>query len=91
MEKGAAEGESGMFDRPTRSDRGRHVDFVLGRCPFEDVAAGNPATVCQLHLGLADGLAEGLGNVTVDRLTARNPHHAGCRLVIKRELAPADA
>jgi predicted ArsR family transcriptional regulator len=76
--------------RPTRSERGRQVDFVLGRCPFEEVAADNPTTVCQLHLGLAEGLAEGLGNVEVDRLTARNPHHAGCRLVIKRKLAPAN-
>lgn len=71
--------------RPARSERGRQVDFVLGRCPFEEVAAGNPGTVCQLHLGLAEGLAEGLGGVTVDRLTAKDPHRAGCRLVIKRD------
>jgi predicted ArsR family transcriptional regulator len=70
--------------RPVRSERGRQVDFVLGRCPFEEVATGNPATVCQLHLGFAKGLAEGLGGVTVDRLTAKDPRRAGCRLVIKR-------
>ena len=71
--------------RPTRSERGRQVDFVLGRCPFAEVAAGNPDTVCQLHLGLAEGLAEGLGGLTVDRLTAKDPHRAGCRLVLKRD------
>ena len=71
--------------RPTRSERGRQVDFVLGRCPFAEVAAGNPDTVCQLHLGLAEGLAQGLGGLTVDRLTARDPHRAGCRLVLKRD------
>jgi predicted ArsR family transcriptional regulator len=71
--------------RPTRSERGRQVDFVLGRCPFAEVAAGNPETVCQLHLGLAEGLAQGLGDVTMVSLRARDPHRAGCRLVIKRE------
>ena len=77
--------------RPTRSERGRQVDFVLGRCPFAEVAAGNPDTVCQLHLGLAEGLAEGLGGLTVDRLTAKDPHRAGCRLVLKRDPVAAQA
>jgi predicted ArsR family transcriptional regulator len=72
--------------RPTRSERGRQVIFVLGRCPFEQVAADDPDTVCQLHLGLAAGLAESLGGVTVDRLTAKEPHRAGCRLVFERDL-----
>jgi len=71
--------------RPTRSDRGQQIDFILGRCPFAEVAAANPATVCQLHLGLAEGLAEGLGDLRVDRLAVKNPHRAGCRLVVKRD------
>jgi predicted ArsR family transcriptional regulator len=71
--------------RPARSERGRQVDFVLGRCPLEEVAAGKPGIVCQLHLGLVEGLAEGLGGVTVDRLTPKDPHRAGCRLVVKRD------
>jgi predicted ArsR family transcriptional regulator len=72
--------------RPTRRERGRQVTFVLGRCPFEEVAADDPDTICQLHLGLAKGLSESLGDVTVDRLTAKDPHRAGCRLVFKRDL-----
>lgn len=71
--------------RPTRSERGRQVDFVLARCPFEEVATGSPGTVCQLHLGLVEGLAQGLGGLAVDRLTAKDPHRAGCRLVLKRD------
>ena len=71
--------------RPVRSQRGRQIDYVLGRCPFEEVAVTNPSTVCQLHLGFAEGLAEGLGGLTVDRLTAKNPRRASCRLVIKRD------
>jgi predicted ArsR family transcriptional regulator len=73
--------------RPTRSERGRRVAFVLGRCPFAEVAADDPDTVCQLHLGLAEGLAESLGGVSVDRLTAKEPHRAGCRLILERDLA----
>lgn len=75
--------------RPTRSERGRQVDFVLERCPFAEVAASNPGTVCELHLGLAEGLTESLGGLKVDRLTAKNPHRAGCRLVVKRDPMPA--
>ncbi|MHB1519168.1 MAG: helix-turn-helix transcriptional regulator [Acidimicrobiales bacterium] len=71
--------------RPGRSDRGRQINFVLGRCPFAEVASTNPDAVCQLHLGLAEGLAEGLGALTVDRLTVKSAHKAGCRLVIERD------
>ena len=74
--------------RPVRADRGRRVEFVLGRCPFADVAAADPGTVCQLHLGLAEGMAEGLGGIEVDRLTARDPRRGGCRLVVRRALEP---
>lgn len=75
--------------RPVRSERGRQVTFVLGRCPFEDVATDNPTTVCQLHLGFAEGLAKGLGDVIVDHLTAKDPYRAGCRLALNREPATA--
>ncbi|MGH9065144.1 MAG: helix-turn-helix transcriptional regulator [Acidimicrobiales bacterium] len=70
--------------RPARVERGRRVEFVLGRCPYEKAAAGSPDTVCQLHLGLAEGLAEGVGGVEVTRLIAMDPRRAGCRLVLRR-------
>lgn len=70
--------------RPVRSGRGRRIDFVLERCPFEDVASEDPETICQLHLGLAEGLAEGLGDLEVERLVAKNPKRGGCRLVVRR-------
>lgn len=69
--------------RPTRKRRGNRLDFVLGRCPFADVALGDPDTVCQLHLGIAEGLAEGLGTMEVERLVPKNPRRAGCRLVVR--------
>lgn len=73
--------------RPTRMEKGRKVEFVLGRCPFAEVAGSDPGTVCQLHLGLAEGLAEGLGGLEVERLVVKDPRRAGCRLVVRREEA----
>lgn len=73
--------------RPDRSERGRRIDFVLERCPFEEVASGDPDTICQLHLGLAKGLAEGLGHLEVERLVTKNPKRGGCRLVVRRDEA----
>jgi predicted ArsR family transcriptional regulator len=70
--------------RPARTDRGRRIGFRLGRCPFADVAATEPDTVCQLHLGLAEGLAEGLGGLEVDGLVAKDARRAGCRLMLRR-------
>ncbi|MHB1740869.1 MAG: helix-turn-helix transcriptional regulator [Actinomycetes bacterium] len=77
--------------RPTRVERGRKVEFVLGRCPFADVAGPDPDTVCQLHRGLAEGLAEGLGGLDVERLVAKDPRRAGCRLTVRRQPARAGA
>lgn len=71
--------------RPRRRSRGSDVSFVLGRCPFADVAASNP-TICQLHLGLAEGLAEGLGGLEVKGLVVENPHRAGCRVAVSPRL-----
>jgi len=36
------------------------IEFTLGRCPFAEVAAADPDTICRLHLGLAEGLTEDL-------------------------------
>ncbi len=76
--------------RPRRTDVGTAVQFTLERCPFVDVAAAQPATICQLHLGLAEGLAEALGDWQVDGLSVRPPHEAGCQLWLRpRDDAPA--
>lgn len=77
--------------RPTRVDKGRRVEFILGRCPFADVAVSDPGTVCQLHLGLAEGLAEGLGGLAVERLVTRDARKAGCKLVVVRRGAEVSA
>ncbi|MDA8044011.1 MAG: helix-turn-helix domain-containing protein [Actinomycetota bacterium] len=69
--------------RPSRTEKGTRVELVLGRCPFADVAESDPATVCQLHLGLVEGLTAGLGGMEVERLVAKEARRAGCRLVVR--------
>ena len=69
------------FDPEIRERRGG-TDIVLRTCPFESTALADPATVCQLHLGLAEGLAEAAGPVEVEELVAKDPRTANCRLVL---------
>jgi predicted ArsR family transcriptional regulator len=77
--------------RPARVERARQVDFVLGRCPFAEVASEHPDTVCRLHLGLAEGLVEGLGGLRFEQLVPKNPRRAGCRIVVRRATERAGA
>lgn len=78
---------------PSATPHARGCDFVLGRCPFVEVAATDSATVCELHLGLAEGVATELGRGAAVRLIAKDPRRAGCRLEVRMpELAePARA
>lgn len=69
--------------RPLRRERPGAVELVLQDCPFESAAAANAAAVCRLHLGFAQGLAQGIGGTEVADLVAKNPRKAGCRLVFK--------
>jgi predicted ArsR family transcriptional regulator len=71
--------------RPARVERRGKVELVFRRCPFAAVAAADPATVCQLHLGIAEGLVEGLGGLEVEGLSTRDPRKAGCRLGLRRQ------
>lgn len=63
--------------------RGQRVDIVLETCPFASTALADPDTVCSLHLGLAQGLADGTGMV-VDELVAKDPRRANCRLRLRQ-------
>jgi predicted ArsR family transcriptional regulator len=73
------------FDPATRTRSRRRVDVVLRHCPFQDVAAQDPATICQLHLGLAEGIATSVGGLAVTGMTIRDPHRAGCRMALQRQ------
>jgi predicted ArsR family transcriptional regulator len=64
----------------------RGCDFVLGRCRFDEVARRDPATVCELHLGLAEGAAAVLDEGVSVSLVAKDPQQAGCRVWIRLPL-----
>jgi predicted ArsR family transcriptional regulator len=62
---------------------GDRVDIILHACPFADAAADDPATICQLHLGLAEGAAQAIGGLHIDGLRIADPHRAGCRVELR--------
>jgi predicted ArsR family transcriptional regulator len=64
------------------------VEVVLRACPFETTAIADPGTVCQLHLGLAEGLASGADTVEVDDLIAKDPRRGNCRLRLRVDNPP---
>lgn len=74
---------------PEVKRRGARAEIVLHRCPFESAALADPATVCQLHLGIAKGFAERWGErVVIDELVPLDPRRAGCRLHVHEAAAP---
>jgi predicted ArsR family transcriptional regulator len=76
------------FD-PLVRQRKTTTEVVLRHCPFSIVAATDPGVVCELHLGLAEGIAAASGDVRVTGLRRADPHTAGCRVLLERS-APAD-
>ena len=76
------------FAPEVRAAKHDHIEIVLHACPFADAAAEDPATICELHLGLAEGTAQAIGGVEVDRLQINNPYQAGCRLELRRTAQP---
>jgi len=67
------------FDPKVRR-RGSSVEVTLRTCPFETTALADPDTVCELHLGIAYGIADRLGGLVVDELISKDPRRAHCRL-----------
>lgn len=61
------------------------AEIVLHQCPFESTARQARDTVCSLHLGIAQGLAEGT-SVVVEELVANDPRRADCRLRLHEAL-----
>jgi predicted ArsR family transcriptional regulator len=70
------------FD-PDMRRRGDRVELILRSCPFATAALADPDTVCAIHLGFANGLADlTAGRIVVDELVPRDPRRAGCRLTL---------
>lgn len=73
---------------PTIRRRAGKTEIVLARCPYATAVLTDPETICSLHLGLAEGVAETVEGVTIDGLVPHDPRRAGCRLVVSE--GPAD-
>lgn len=59
------------------------ADVVLERCPFLGPAGSSPEVVCDLHLGIAEGIAERASDhATITELVIRPPKRAGCRIKV---------
>ena len=65
---------------PDVRQRGDRFDVTLQTCPFTSAVLADPDTVCQLHLGLAQGVADAVGDIDVDELVPKDPRRAHCRL-----------
>ena len=77
------------FDPVIRNARGQRVDVVLRTCPFESAVLADPDTICDLHLGIVEGLTALTGErLVVDELITHDPRRAQCRL--RMHLEPAN-
>lgn len=65
---------------PTSRRRGDAIEITLATCPFESTALAAPDTVCELHRGIATGVAESAGGIVIDELIPKDPRRGNCRL-----------
>ena len=69
---------------PRRVSSPSSTELILARCPFQAAASAAPEVICELHRGLAEGIAEATGGaVEIVDLVARDPSRAGCRLKMR--------
>lgn len=65
---------------PAVRQHGDAIDVTLQACPFASAVLTDPDTVCELHLGLVQGIAEAVGGIVVDELAPNDPRQAHCRV-----------
>ena len=65
---------------PTVALTGTAAVITLQSCPFAAVVLDDPNTVCEMHRGLAEGLAQSVGGLTVDGLDVEDPVAASCAI-----------
>ena len=54
--------------------------MLLHSCPFATAALADPDIVCELHHGIAIGVAEAIGGLTIEGLERNDPRRTPCRL-----------
>lgn len=65
---------------PTVKQRGAATTITLHDCPFASAVLTDADVICDLHLGLAQGVAQAAGGLSVASLTRKDPRRAGCVL-----------
>ena len=75
MEQMARQG----FDPAVRQE-GDRVDVTFRSCPFISAVLADPTPVCDLHLGMAQGVAEAVGGIVVEELVSHDPGRSPCQL-----------
>ena len=73
---------------PDVRSRGEDIDVTLRGCPFAATALTDPDTVCGLHLGIAEGIAEGFDDLEIDELVPTDPRRPHCRLRCRLKQKP---
>ena len=73
--------------RPELRTSGEQHQLVLGACPFAELATAQPETVCELHVGLAEGIVERSGGLHVDGIRLADPAVGGCRIMLRQAAA----
>lgn len=58
-------------------------EVLLRHCPFSDGATLEPQVVCELHLGMTEGVARAMGSAARLSFVFADPHAAGCRVVAR--------
>ena len=65
---------------PTVDRQGDDIELLLHSCPFANAALADPDIICELHRGIAIGVAEAVGGIDIDELVRADPRRAPCRL-----------
>lgn len=68
------------FAPTVRDQADETVEVILGSCPFATAAMADSLTICEMHRGMAEGVAEVVTGLQIDRLVNGDPREAQCRL-----------
>lgn len=60
------------------------TEIELRACPYAELAMTDTATVCSLHLGLAEGVATAVGGLVVEDLAVALTEAGRCRFRVRR-------
>ena len=66
--------------------RGDAVEITAQECPFPSAVLTDSDTICQLHLGMAEGIADAVGGLTIEELVTKDPRRAHCRLKCRTDV-----